>query len=45
MRHIQFGTSMPIYRREESIQSVKWTAAVGHGNLTRTVAAATYLRR
>ena len=25
--------------------SVKWTAAAVHGNLTRTVAAATYLKR
>jgi hypothetical protein len=25
--------------------SVKWTAATSHGNLTRTVAAATYLER
>jgi len=25
--------------------SVKWTAAMGRGNLTRTVAAATYLKR
>jgi len=25
--------------------SVKWTAAMSHGNLTLTVAAATYLKR
>jgi len=25
--------------------SVKWTAATHHGNLTRTVATATYLKR
>jgi len=25
--------------------SVKWTAATGHGNLTLTMAAATYLKR
>jgi multisubunit Na+/H+ antiporter MnhB subunit len=35
----------PTHRRHAPNYSVKWTAAAVHANLTRTVAAATYLRR
>jgi len=40
MQHIQFGTSMPIYRREESIQSFKRTAVTGAAIIMRHAAAA-----
>jgi len=37
---LQFGTSMPIYRREESIQSFKRTAVTGAAIIMRHAAAA-----
>jgi hypothetical protein len=42
---VQFDTSVPMYRQEESIQSHKRPAAIACGTLVCSAAEAAYLRR